>query len=493
MNREQHSKTTIINMKDLLYSLIAQWKAVFIVALLISFALTGLKYAKDIKIYADEVNNKDEIESLTEASEAKLISDTLESLPDDSRIAVEYMIQQKEWVETEKEYINKSILMNVDPTSQRTLLLEYYIYPEGISNAEKASIVAGYNSYIYSEKIIEGIRKVISPSIDTKYIAELISIPSSTASGFIINDGVSLIEIRIVLPESANANDIEKTVTSELIAYSSELSNSIGKHTITLVRSSEAKLYNATAVSNRNSIIATIYNTQNYIKTMESSLSDEQKAAVNTIMAAKHSTNKRESNSGEEQPDKPRISKKIALLGFILGGLIYAFMYIAFVVIKGRVTSGSQIQYYTDVRTLGECYYFGRYKGVSRLLHSKKARSFMHRSNLNTKKQVQKIISSVDAACLHAGIDVVSVLITHSQDDEYWDVVDSIISNLKKKDIEADIIKISDETEEKAIAATKDSICIFSSDTCMADIIRLTSILNEYGVKQIGNIFIGRL
>ena len=287
--------------------------------------------------------------------------------------------------------------------------------------------------------------------------------------------------------------DIEKTVTSELIAYSSELSNSIGKHTITLVRSSEAKLYNATAVSNRNSIIATIYNTQNYIKTMESSLSDEQKAAVNTIMAAKHSTNKRESNSGEEQPDKPRISKKIALLGFILGGLIYAFMYIAFVVIKGRVTSGSQIQYYTDVRTLGECYYFGRYKGVSRLLHSKKARSFMHRSNLNTKKQVQKIISSVDAACLHAGIDVVSVLITHSQDDEYWDVVDSIISNLKKKDIEADIIKISDETEEKAIAAAKDSICIFSSDTCMADIIRLTSILNEYGVKQIGNIFIGRL
>ena len=80
MNKEQQGKTTIINMKDILYNLIAQWKAVLIVAVFISFALTGLKYAKDIKMYADEMNKKKEIETLTEASEAELTSNVLESL-----------------------------------------------------------------------------------------------------------------------------------------------------------------------------------------------------------------------------------------------------------------------------------------------------------------------------------------------------------------------------------------------------------------------------
>ena len=495
MNKEQQGKTTIINMKDILYNLIAQWKAVLIVAVFISFALTGLKYAKNIKMYADEMNKKKEIETLTEASEAELTSNVLESLSGDSRTTVEYMIQQKEWVETEKEYINKSILMNVDPTSQRTLLLDYYIYTEDLSNSRVASIVSGYTTYIYSEKVIEGLRKIVSPSLDTKYIAELISFPSYTSAGASSNDndGDSLLEIRVVIPEAANAKDVEELFTSELTAYSSELSNSIGKHTITLVRSSEAKLYNSTAVSTRNSIIATIYNTQNYIKTMESSMTDEQKAAVNTIMSIKHSTPKSESNPKEEQLNKPGISKKVAVLGFMLGMLIYAFIYLVFVVIKGRITSASQIQYYTDVRALGECYYIGRYKGFRRLLHSKKAQSFIYRRKLDTTKQIQKIISSVEAACLHASNYVVSVLITHSPDAEYWDVVDSIISKMRERGIKANITKISAETEEKEIAAAKDAICIFSGDTNVAAITKLTSILAEYGVKQIGNIFIRRL
>ena len=222
-------------------------------------------------------------------------------------------------------------------------------------------------------------------------------------------------------------------------------------------------------------------------------MTDEQKAAVNTIMSIKHSTPKSESNPKEEQLNKPGISKKVAVLGFMLGMLIYAFIYLVFVVIKGRITSASQIQYYTDVRALGECYYIGRYKGFRRLLHSKKAQSFIYRRKLDTTKQIQKIISSVEAACLHASNYVVSVLITHSPDAEYWDVVDSIISKMRERGIKANITKISAETEEKEIAAAKDAICIFSGDTNVAAITKLTSILAEYGVKQIGNIFIRRL
>ena len=131
---------TVINVKEIIWDLLEQWKAVLITALLVMALVAGAKYAKDMKSY-EAAQAEKEAQKQSTASAEDQIRDVLEALPESERSTVMTIVNQNEWIEKEKEYINKSILLNTDPTNQRTLAADYYIAAAEDTDSVRDSLI----------------------------------------------------------------------------------------------------------------------------------------------------------------------------------------------------------------------------------------------------------------------------------------------------------------------------------------------------------------
>ena len=217
MNISSNNKsTTVVSFRDIIWDLLSQWKAVLIVALIMAMLTSGAKYYKDINRYKDNLENSKN-EQTSELPLDVQIDNILSALPEGDREAVEYMVQQQDWVNLMKDYINNSIYMKVDPVSQRTAVLDYYIDSHENDDSVLATLVYAYSSYASSEKIIEGIRDVIDPDIDSKYVSELVYAPVENLH---FDNGDAVLEVKIVIEEDTDANAIEKVITDAFTEYS---------------------------------------------------------------------------------------------------------------------------------------------------------------------------------------------------------------------------------------------------------------------------------
>jgi len=500
-----HSKQVYeIRIQDLIWNLLSQWKAVLIVAILIAIIITGMKYTRDINAYNEAIDSQRQAEEMSNIPVDEQIAKVLEPFSEEDVTKVEYLIAQREWVEKEKDYYNNSILLNVDPTSQRTLILDYYIEAEEKTNTIAATLGYSYSAYITNEKIVEKLRQIINPDIDKKYISELINTPVNYngGSGYIssIDDGDLVLEIKIVLPEYVDAKAIESTITTSLEEYSSELQKIIGTHSISLIRSDEANLYNSNAVNNKNGIIASISNIETiYLKNAESTLSDEQKAAADAIISIKKNAQKAENIANgtaeieikkDEMPVKPNISKKYAVLGLILGFLMYALLLLLYIVFRARIISANQLEQYTSNRLLGEIYFSNDYKGLSKLLHSKKINGIRYKDKLDVDKQIEKAVTSIDAACKYSEADKINLLLLSVNNEERE--IQKLLDEIHNKGIETEVVNI-DETIESKLIHMDNTLIITGNNSKVADLCNLSSLIGTYHLPQLGDLYLGRV
>lgn len=495
MNNIEKNQTIVISVRDIIWDLLAQWRALLLIALLMMLLVVGLKYTKDIKVYNTAQQEK-ENEAVANIPADQKIADILDTLPDDERATVEFMVKQDEWIETEKEYLNKSILMNANPENQRTLLIDYFISDEDGSDATTTALYNAYIDHLWSEDIIEGIKSAMGVDVENRYISELISSYNGTSN---INgaDQNAMFEVRVALPDGADAGAVEKSITDVMTGYSSELNSRIAPHTIKLIGSSETYFCNIGAINNRNNILYSVNNLTNNAKNLKTNLSDAETAAIEGIKAIKKEatnidTSKEADDDGVEAqvPPKPGFSKKYALLGFILGAMMYAFLYTLYIILKGKITSSGQTEYYTGSRLLGEVYHVGEHKGIRQLLHSKLVDNIRYKGRLDEDKQIAKASSSIESVCRHAGTDTIT-LFKLSGISNGADVLAKISDTIREKGFSVDVKDVNEDSIEEDLLTAGNAVCISGSDSKANDLLALAGLMRDYDVNQLGNIYIG--
>lgn len=500
-----HNQEIEINVKELLWNIVSQWKACFIIALIIAALLTAGEYFKDNNTYKNALEGQKQDEEMAGIPVDEQIEKMIDALPEADRTEVVHFVQEKEWLETEKEYYSNSILLQVNPTSQRTLILDYYIVSGETNNSIATPLVYGYSSYTYSEKLVGDIRDQIDPETDKRYISELISTSTNNSSiqNVIVGDedNDAILEVRIVLPEQVDAKLVESVVTTDFNAYSEELNKTIGRHSIKLIEASECRLYNNTAVNNKNSITANIYNIENtYLKNMEASLSDEQKAVVSSIMGIREKANSADSEGNvktkagqkSEVLAKPGVSKKVALGGFILGVIIYMFVYVLLLISKGWLQDADQMISFTGGRLLGEvCWTDDKSKGLRKLYQSELVRRIRYKKTLDIDKQIEKVSTSIDIACQHSNIDKITLLTISNLGAKEF-LFKKLHDCIARKGIQLDVVKADDMLESKLLN-TENAIIIAGNDTKASELIHLIELTNCFDVNIIGNLFIKKV
>lgn len=498
MNRINFKKQgQIINLKELIWDLLQQWKAVLIVALIMMLLVSGLKYYKDIRSYESNKAAEGATEQ-TGSSMEQRIETVLESLPEDERMTVEYMVKQEEWMSAEKEYINNSILMNTNPANQRTLVLDYLISAPDASDSRIMSILTGYASALAGEKIVEKLRPVIAPDAESKYITELVK---TNISNNAVNEGkaqfvtsdedAAVMSVYIVMPDGVDAAAVEAAVTAALKDNSPGLSSKIGPHSIELLQSEESYLFNADAVYSRNNVLYSIFNLTNNTKNMKTSLSESQKAALESISSIK----KEIQNAGEvtesstQEPQKPGFSKKYALVGFMLGAFAYAFIYLILVMLKGCVSCSSDVENYTQNRLLGEVYEDSKPKGAMKLFHSKLVEKVRYRGKSDPEHQIKRAVDAVAAVCERVKAKKLTMFNTTGG---LGASAKAIIEGIKSCGVEVEIIDTSSEIEEKRLLDVDNSVIITGPSTKVALLSDLVSHCAEYDVKLLGSVYSAR-
>lgn len=503
MNKSYQRQTEkIISYKEVLWDLLTQWKAVLIVAVVTMILVSGAKYYKDMKAYKLAEAKYKDVTQVNEVPQER-IAEILSSLPENEVSTVEFLVKQNEWIESEKEYLNNSILMNTNPANQRTLLLDYYISLSDSNESKMTALAYGYIGYLSNKDLIDSIGQVLSPDADRKYIAELINTnndssedqsrtPNLTTGSD--SDG-ALLEIRIVLPTEADAKAVEEVASSELYDYTNDLNKEIGNHTIKLISSSEVYMFNKYAVDNRNNIMVTINNLQNNEKNMKVALSDGQREAFDSIIEIKKGSSDSANNAQQDTTAiglaKPVLSKKYALLGFVLGAMLYAFVYVILIIIRGCIKFASDAEHYTQSRLLGEVYKREDRKGIRALFHSDLVNKFRYKGKMDSNRQIDKATDTLEAICKHEKTkDAILFNMTGKSSDG---VLEKVLERVSAKGLHFNTFKIADDIDEQNMLDSSYAVFATGPETEISTATKAVSLCNAYDVSPIGCLFIGSI
>ena len=191
-----------------------------------------------------------------------------------------------------------------------------------------------------------------------------------------------------------------------------------------------------------------------------------------------------------EVSSKPGISKKFALVGFVLGIILYAIVYILYCGLKGNITSPEQTERYSNSRLLGEIYYKGTHKGLKGLLNSSIVNGIRCRGKKDTAKQISYITSTIDAVCRKNDAAKVTAMCLPGISAEDHAVIRELEASIKKKGVDLEIIDVDFATVEEKLLSIDFVVCVANEESKAADLINLASLLKSYDTKIIGNVFI---
>ena len=501
------SNETVINLREVIWDLLSQWKAVLIVALLMALLVAGAKHAKDTRAF-NAAEAQQAADAALDLTAEERVAEILDALPESERSTVEYLANQNEWIEMHKEYVNNSILLNTNPDRQRTLILEYYVSIDKAAAAKSKilALVEGYRGYLKDEKLVASVGKAIDPEAEPKNITELIrsdtSLATDTNEYDVVSAGV-LLKIYVVLPEGADPDAVEAAMTESLKKYSTELTSKIADHSLTMIRAIESYIYYADAVNNKNNTLYAINNLSNNTKNMMSGLSEEQTAALEEITALMNESDEDETSTetaevsiGSDEEGvltKPAFSKKYAVLGFALGVFAYAFAYLVIIILRGRLNSASDVQDYTRARLLGEVYYDTDRNGIlNAMLHSKLVSKYRYHGKGDTEVQLNRLSDALDSAAKHIGAKEITLFMLDDshEDSTVKNIVSRIIEKAADSGLKINVENTADDIEEKKLLSVENAAFVANSNTKAKTICNLASLCSNYDVRILGSAYV---
>ena len=480
-----------IDFRELIYKLLSQWKAILIVSIAAALLICGLKHVRDVSAYKAEQEAAKIAEQQASVPLEERIATALEALPDEDREIVAFLVQEKRWINEQRDYFNKSILMKTDPSNQRVLKLVYEITGEDAAAAQ--GMLHNYSAFLYSEEVSEAIKPFIAPEAENKYISELFYEEENKDPAAGIIDKNAVLEINLILPETADADEVAAALDKALKTHSSNTQSEF-HHNIKKVSSDDTHLYHKDNVENRNSMFNSVNAMQINLRNEEAYLTESQiatwKALDEMLSAAETADDVVEEAAAAASA--PGFSKKFALLGFILGAFMYAFVYVVMLIAGGATVSAASLKNISGSRLLGEAYYDSKSTGLKKLLHSKLINKIYHRIPEECGRNIEKMQASIDAICKHKNIEHISYIDVTGKESKSTapEVFAAIAEGSAKKANTIEIDNVEDQFSEDALLQIDNAVLVAGDNTKAETLSNIISLCREYDINLLGSMYI---
>ncbi|MBR2674871.1 MAG: hypothetical protein IKE52_05395 [Mogibacterium sp.] len=498
-NRNYQQQIIEIDLREVFWRLLSQWKALLLVAVLMAALVCAAKYSSDTKAYNAIIDAQTEETKIEELSAEERIENMLSDFSVSERETVEYVVHEKEWLAKQREYANKSVLMHTDPTNQRVLK---QIYDLDMENSDDYPVlIRSFYAFARGDECAGRIKEYIEPGAENKYISELFySYDSKKEIEPELKGKGAALELNLVLPEDADADAVSAALSAAVTEYGRSMASHY-PHSIALAEQKVVYVYHTDNTYKYTKTFNDINYFETAIKTAEGTLSAKQQEAVDTILSIKaeqESGNIGEGAAAEGSADDveeaeaalpaaPVLSKKHSLLGFMLGLFIYAAAYVLMLIIKGNVSSSANAAAHTGARLLGEVYYEESPKGLMKLFRSRLVDKYRYRGKTDVEIQIDKISETVDAICEHSGAKAISLLNAYGD----CDIIEKLAEAFSAKGIAVDIVDVAGDFDEKTFLEEGNAVLAVGGDTKLSKLSQLMSLSADYERSVLGSVYLG--
>lgn len=338
-----------IDLKDLLFVILHQWKPVIAVAIAFAVLIGGLKGIPALRNQGNAENAAEKEE------EYKAAMEQYENAIAYSEREIQNIVST---IETQQEYLENSILMNLNPyslyeaKSDLFIKTDYEIMPGMVyQNTDYTNtILQAYQSIITSSSFLAD--NIASDETDIRYLQELVSVQrgsisavSDPGSGKTNNTGSSsgnteLTNILTITVRHSNAEDAEKIldgILSQIDTLHRQIVKNVGDHTVQSV--------NKTSESAVDWVLADKQAEEmRRLQTLRDTLTQKEEA-LNEFP--------RPSAASSTGSGAVKAMIKYGVLGFVLGGFIIVFFICVWFLMSDRLYSSKELRTRFQVKLLG--------------------------------------------------------------------------------------------------------------------------------------------
>ncbi len=404
-----------VSLKELFWNILFAWRKLICFGVVFAVLLCGMKYLLDLR--SDSAASAPDLEQL----EDELSEDELRQVIEARNL--------KERIEEYEQYLETSVLMQLDPYKRQVLELQYYVetdytfnYTQDTERDYTSDLMSLYYNYIMSGEMSKNVIADAELSQSQANISELWSVAQAGTS----------ISIKITCPEEKKMDAIAKSIKEQLSTKETEY-QSVGEHKLKLLGESKNVVVDTALSDRKNTISNNIVTLNTQLNNLKANMSDLQLSILDS------GQDEAEDEKEQEISMKPGISFKYLAAGCVLGIFLVCAWITCTMIFTAKLQNPEEIRTLYGVRLLGEvAAENGRKRFLSviddKLLTIKNRR----RKTLSAQQQMKVIAASAALSCRQRGIE--RVYLTGSE----YEKIDARTLELLKNELRAQKLKIEE-------------------------------------------------
>lgn len=395
-----------LDLKDLFWNILLSWRQMIIFGIVFAVLFTGLKFIKDKKAYQVAMNVENGQEEIGLTPEEK---DQISSAKEIIKRLEEY-----------QEYLDTSVLMQINPYEKQVIELQYYVksdytfnYTQDTQNDYTSDLVMMYYNYIVSGEMSKNVIKNIELPVEQEDISELWTVAQVGKS----------ISIKIAYPEEDKLEEISKFIKSKLKEKESEFQK-IGSHELQLYGESKNVIVDNSLSDRKYLISNNIASLNTQLKNLKLNMTEYQLEILDDDIEDTLGNEKNSANI-----DAPSMSKKYFLLGAFIGIFLVCIWIACKMLFTSRLQSSEEIRTLYNTRLLGELNVQFPKRGFLSIIDEQllKIRN-RKKKKLTVEQQIKLLAANIALSSKKQGMDCI-----YMTGSEYENIDAAVLERLKKE------------------------------------------------------------
>lgn len=489
-----------IDIVNLFHYILKKWRIV-VIAMLVLGVVADLYYVKESSSNAAAV----ESQTIEEESIETQIRNVKENLTEDEmqqvdRVYTMYAYNEDSYQEN-AEYLDSSLLMQLNPEEIPTVLLSYQI-SRNISEEEIRNIMTMYESTLLDETSCADIVDVIGKKYKNTAVKELVSITDNVNNNSVILQNVEsgVLNIRIYALEEKQCEKIADVIKKRMQAYTEQLQQVFGEFSVQNISEQYYLSSDSTVSTQKMNVVSAMNSAYSYMNNVTNVFTEDQLTYFNLLTKPlDESMNQEERDTAEQNVADTAVkmnyfSTKYVLVGVIAGAFLVALWYACVYIITQTVKDTDDLKVVTGLPIFGTVLSNGELDKRNKV--DKWIDSLFSRGK---KKEDDAVL--LERVCHEIELqakknEVKNILVTSSADTEdialIMDKVQQKLTELGVAVVKSDSIA-SDSIEALEQLQKADGVVFVEQlmKSSREDIRKETELCSRYQVEMLGNVAVG--
>lgn len=410
----EFERERVISIADLFREIVYKLWLVILIAVIFAALAGGYKYVKDSK--ANDIQTE-------VADAASLEVDMSES----QKQQIYNALRVQENIKQQQEYLDNSVLIQIDPYNESKVSLQYYLICDGDYQRD---LLNAYDDYVSNGALAADLQ-ANNVGLDVIYLNELVSYDGyeEKTNEAELQSSKSF-EVKVVHANADECQKIANAISTCLESYQSQLNSAVGEHRLVLVNQSSSQVVDKSLWNYSVDRITNLTTTKESLKTLKAEFNDDQLVVFQYYSAQAAGEEMQETVAAEAT--SVSISKKCVALGAIVGSVL------AVIFILLRYFAGGVVSTVSDLEGMYNLCILGNLQISKRSIWISIWDKLTGRKKIAVEEEYTLLMLKIRNVCEKGGIK--RLLISGStglQMDCEW--ISKLVSDLKKLGVEMEI------------------------------------------------------